>query len=956
MTNMLPNLSNFANAPDISLAEDIIEEWAAPLEISTEQHGFLAFIATYSPYLARLCALHPDVFTAFYKGEAHAFCDVLIAELYTRQTETITAEKARYYVRECKQRLSLMIALADIAGYWSLEQVTDTLSDFADAATQYALEQCYRHALPKKPTTNDVLSTGSGIIILGMGKLGGRELNYSSDIDLIALYDPEKLNFLAPPARGRFCVRLIQQLASFLQEREANGYVFRVDLRLRPDPASTGLAVALDTAIRYYENVGQNWERAAMIKARIIAGDTETGQYFLTTIQPFLWRTHLDFAAIDDILSIKRQMQAKEETHITLPSHHLKTGYGGIREIEFLAQIYQLIWGGRITELRTQATCHVLNALVEQGLMEEEENQALQTAYYLYRFVEHRLQMKLDQQTHSLPESDEDFETLAAFCHFTDTQQFKDTLLVHLSRVHRYFIRSFAESAPLGHAGKLVFTGVDHDSETLATLVRMGFATPENISTAIQQWHKGSKRCTRSKRARELLTELVPDLLDALSTTAHPNQAFKRFDEFLDALPTGVQLFSLFHSNRELLALVTGLIGNAPTLATRLSRYPQLLDLVVERNVEQLDKSSGSLKLDLTNWLTLARNEEEIYHYFCLFKLEKEFMIGVQLLQRTITLKAASRYLSLLADTMINKAVELATQQMNDRYDMAPPLHFAVIALGKLGSQSLMIGSDLDVMCVYDTSKYGNDQPLSADRYYHRLTTRVINLLSYPTKDGALYMMDTQLRPFGAQGAVAVKLQGFRDYYASSAWVVENLALLQGRIVMASRGIKPNITQALAQAQHINLPPNDIITSIQDVRKKIGMQHYSSNPWDVKYVWGGLMDLQWILKALLAQYGQTHPYPKNIWHIHTQIAWLVEVGALDKKQANMLRKAYKLFHTVLSYLRLCNNGAVQDEDMTEGFRRLLTNATSVRNYEQLRQRLLKAQSQIYQLYQDLEYM
>lgn len=955
MPNTPPDLSSFHDTPISD--HGITEYWSkAQQDLTVPQQSFLSFIADHSPYLARLLEIHPDCFTGFCKGDTEPLCQAIITELYATQMRPTPPDTARFYVRDCKQRISLLIALADIAGSWTLEQVTETLSHFADAVTQYALEQCYRTAVPKHMlNTDEILSTQSGVTILGMGKLGGKELNYSSDIDLIVFYDPDKLDFLNPPARGRFAVRLIQQVASFLQDRRENGYVFRVDLRLRPDPASTGLAVALDTAIRYYENVGQNWERAAMIKARVIAGDPKTGETFLKTIQPFIWRTHLDFAAIDDILSIKRQMQAREETDITLPSHHLKTGYGGIREIEFLAQIYQLIWGGRLTELRVQATCHVLDALELQGLIDVRGNQILQTAYRLYRIVEHRLQMRLDQQTHSLPESETGFDELASFCRFTSTQSFKDTIKIHLQLVHQHFVNSFAESAPLGHVGKLVFTGVDHDPDTLNTLTSMGFQSPETISSAIQQWHKGSKRSTKSKRAREILTELVPALLDALADTAHPDQAFKRFDDFLDALPSGVQLFSLFNSNIELLNLITRLVGNAPVLATRLSRYPQMLDLVVERNVEQLDKSSGNMLLDLTNWLTLARNEEEVAEYFCLFKLEKEFMIGVQLLERSITLKDASRYLSKLADTMICKAVELVTEQLNQRYDIQPELNFAVIALGKLGGQSLMIGSDLDVMCIYDTTDNHNGD-FSQTQYYNRLTTRVINLLSYPTKDGALYAMDTQLRPFGTQGAIAVKLDGFTKYYTSSSWIVENLALLQGRLVMASPAIKPRMTKALLQAQYVESDYATIIANIQEVRKKIGEQHYSSNPWNIKYVWGGLMDIQWILKALMANHSKTHPLPDKTWRIHNQITWLVEVGALDKKQARLLRKSYKLFHTVLSYLRLCNGSTVEDKDMTEGFRRLLVTATATRSFEQLSQRLLRSQSQIYQLYQNLGYM
>ncbi len=955
MPEPIPDYSLFSTSAEE--AQRVTEHWQRQKR-SDEELQFIAHIVRYSPYLTRLMQLYEADFDACCTGKVQQQYDAIIQKLQHQRTEDYTKEKGHFFVRECKQRVALLIALADIGGIWDLAHITSALSDFADATTQFALEQILRADVPKTVPREGELSAQLGMVILGMGKLGGRELNYSSDIDLIALYDETRLDFLNPPARGRFAVRIIQQLASYLQDRQQNGYVFRVDLRLRPDPASTGLAVGLDTAIRYYEHVGQNWERAAMIKARIIAGDTRTGNAFLSAIQPFLWRNHLDFAAIDDILSIKRQMQTKAQHHnhdtIVLPLHNIKTGYGGIREIEFLAQIYQLIWGGRVTELRTRATCHVLNELQKTGFITESANDDLQAAYRLFRLIEHRLQMRMDHQTHSLPEREDQMQELAYFCGFHDLKSFRQTVLVHLQRVHHYFKASFADSTPLGASGKLVFTGVSHDEETLATLHNMGFQDAQHVSVCIQNWHKGSKRCTRSKKARELLTELVPALLEALGNTVDPDQAFKRFDEFLDALPAGIQLFSLFYSNRHLLELIIKLIGNAPVLAKRLSRYPQLLDLVVQRN---FSTPTFALPQDLDNWLNLARNEEEVYHYYCMFKLEKEFMVGVQLLERSITPHEASHILTRLADTMIKKAVQLAKQQLDEKYNIKTSTQFSLIALGKLGSESLIIGSDLDVMCIYDLSEdYPADAAISQQQYYNRLTARIINLLAYPTKDGALYEMDTQLRPYGNQGAVAVKLDAFSQYYASSSWVVENMALLQGRIVTCSPALRPAIEAALQDAQIMKQDYAEIVKNVHEVRKKIHDQHYSSNPWDIKYVWGGMMDIQWILKALLAKSTQAGSFEKKIYRIHSQIKWLVDADLLDRKQARTLRKAHRLFQTTLSYMRLCHTDMVQDEDMTEGFKALLTQATGMRSFEQLRQRLLRYQSQIYHMVQNLEYV
>jgi [glutamine synthetase] adenylyltransferase / [glutamine synthetase]-adenylyl-L-tyrosine phosphorylase len=974
----LLSLTRFEATPQTHAGQRIVETWQEGDDAARALHasvtttpalrGFIDFIGTHSGYLARLLELHPDVMAAFLRGEADPFCCDIIHTILSRQTEDIKPELARAYVRQMKQRISLMIALADISELWTLEQITHTLSCFAEACVQYALEQIYRHAVPKTQVTSDLpLSPHSGIVLLGMGKLGGRELNYSSDIDLIALYDPTKLDFLAPPAHSRFVIRIIQQLASFLQDRQEHGYVFRVDLRLRPDPASTGLAVSLETAIRYYEQVGQNWERAAMIKARPIAGDLSVGEHFLRVLQPFIWRNHLDFAAIEDILSIKRQMQAKEEPEIALTSHNLKTGYGGIREIEFLAQIHQLIWGGRIRELRTRATCEVLHLLTKHGLIDSEVNALLQESYRIYRTIEHRLQMRQDQQTHTMPDDTDGCERLAAFCLPTPDDassgdlhhHFLSSLLTRLRQVHDVFKHAFQDSSPLGNEGKLVFTGVDHDPETLTTIRAMGFDEAEAISFAIQQWHKGTKRCTRTKRARELLTELVPLILEELARTVDPDQAFRRFDSFLDALPAGVQPFSLFYSNRELLTLIADIAGNAPVMAKTLSSYPQLLDLLVNHQADRMPKEFADMQRTLDDWLSLARSDEERVTNYCMFQLEQEFMIGVLLLRQQISAQTASRYLSHLADTMICAAVKLVCDQLNLKYQMQPELHFAVIALGKLGTQELMIGSDLDVMFLYDipsSADLSDEESLSLHQYYNRLTARVINLLSHPSKMGALYEMDTKLRPYGAQGAVAVRLDGFTDYYASAAWIVENLALLQARIVYASDAMQQPAADALARAQTIPESSAKISKNIHEIRKKISEQHYSSNAWDIKYVWGGMMDLQWILKGLLAKHSVQHPLPEHFSDTVGHIHWLQQIRAIDANQQQMLLEAHRVFHTVLSYLRLCHGNALKEEQITDGLKQVLTEVTGMKNYKSLKQHLLRLQAQIYHMYQNLSYL
>ncbi len=964
---VIQQLETFQSDSNADAAESIITTWQEtnhPVLSFVSQNpnitGFLNFIAKNSPYLTRLLAHHPDIFITFLEGNAETFCQNSIADITARQIHDTPISEGQHYLRLMKQRVALMIALADLSELWPLEQVTDTLSDFADACIQYALEQAYRHAIPKQHLIPDApISPDKGIAVLGMGKLGGRELNYSSDIDLIALFDPEKLDFLSPPARTRFAVRLIKQVTSYLHDRQELGYVFRVDLRLRPDPASTGLAVSLHAAISYYERVGQNWERAAMIKARPVAGDASVSERFLSEIQKFIWRSHLDFAAIDDILSIKRQMQAKEEPEITLSGHHLKTGYGGIREIEFLAQIHQLIWGGRLPVLRVAPTCEVLHILANLEMIDQEIHQHLQQAYRLYRLMEHRLQMRQDQQTHSLPDSQEELQHLAIFCRADSIDGFLQHVLVMLQTTHEIFTSAFQESAPLGHLGKLVFTGVDHDRETLVTLSQMGFQHPADVSLTIQQWHKGTKRCTRTKRARELLTELVPMILEELADTVNPDMAFKRFDHFLDSLPVGVQPFSLFRSNSDLLALIADITGNAPVLAHTLSLYPQLLDQLVGYHATHFTAQPGSIRRELKQWLALARDDEEAVKNLCMFKLEKEFLTGVRLLMRDISAHSASSYLSRLADAIVHEAITLVMNQLEEKYAMRPDLHFAVIGLGKLGTQELMIGSDLDVMFVYDIPEDGSiseSDAIALTQYYNRLTARVINLLGHPVKIGALYEMDTKLRPYGSQGALAVRLDGFQEYYSTSSWLVENLALLQGRIIYASPLIRSEVMDALQDAKKLRAPATEICSNILETREKISQQHRNISTWDIKYSWGGMMDVQWILKGLIGTFSERHTMPHSLNKTSEHIHWLLEIGAIDENQQQLLLEAHGLYHVALSYLRLCHGDALREDHITDGLKQLLSEVTGMENAETLQMHLLRLQDQVHHMFQNLTYM
>ena len=527
-------------------------------------------------------------------------------------------------LRRAKRRVALTTAVADLTGEWNLATVTTTLSEYAELAlsltTTHVLE-CAAEAgdISLNDSTNP--EHKSGYIVLAMGKLGARELNYSSDIDLVVLYDPEITSAAKPETLPDTFVRATRQLVRIMDERTADGYVFRTDLRLRPDPGATPIAMSTHAAEAYYESVGQNWERAAFIKARPIAGDRAAGEEFLKYLRPFIWRKHLDFAAIEDIHSIKRQITAHRgggkatigREH--LPGRNLKLGRGGIREIEFFAQTQQLIWGGRIPALRERETCKTLSQLANFDQISQETVENMIAAYEYLRRMEHRLQMVDDNQTHTLPKGDAAFSAFAAFMGYESADGMRNDLLHHLRCVERDYERLFESAPDLGGPGSLVFTGSDPDPDTVTTLEDMGFTDGASISFAVRGWHHGRYRAMRSARARELLTELMPRLLAALARTTNPDAAFAKFDEFLAGLPTGVQLFSLFYANPALLDLVAEIMGSAPRLASRLSHQPILLDSVLSSDFFEPLDADGDLADDLERMLDQATDFQDVLDF-----------------------------------------------------------------------------------------------------------------------------------------------------------------------------------------------------------------------------------------------------------------------------------------------------------------------------------------------------
>ncbi|MFN7452757.1 MAG: bifunctional [glutamine synthetase] adenylyltransferase/[glutamine synthetase]-adenylyl-L-tyrosine phosphorylase [Alphaproteobacteria bacterium] len=938
----LPDASRESDA--LRCLESLPAEMAEKISTPTARALLLASAGN-APYLARLILKFPQVFlhtlTQGYDAETHS----LLAALREISPELSTSDLMRE-LRHKKAQVALAVALGDVAGKLPLMTVTQALSELAEISVQLTLDHLLRQALQRgefTPKDTAQPTKDTGIIILGMGKLGAYELNYSSDIDLIILYEEEALPYHGPRNKQHFMTKIAQDLTTILQERTADGYVFRTDLRLRPDPMSTPPAVTVGSALTYYETVGQNWERAAMIKARQIAGDMAAGRRFLSELVPYIWRKNLDFATIADIHSIKRQMNVSHGKHIMLSGHHIKTGAGGIREIEFFVQTQQLVWGGRIPTLRVRGTLEALDRLVEAEQIAPETRDILASHYQYLRVLEHRLQMRDDAQTHLLPETDAGLEELRVFLGYDSREQFEETCLRVLGQVHQIYSDSMRGSEPLAVDGNLVFTGVEADPETLETLRRMGYTEVQRISDIIQGWHRGHRRSTRSKRSRQVLTELVPALLIALSKTAQPDTAFFHFDDFLGTIPSGAQIFTLFNTRLELLDLLADILGSAPALGDTLSKDPGLLESVLETDFFLPLPDKKALAAQLHARIAYTQNYEQRLGYLRLYNNEKRFQAGVHLLKKLARPGDVGRFLSELADVLLAATMDSVLSEYARDIPESRHLPFAVLALGKLGAEEMTFGSDLDLVLIYDDA---GDTASDLRLHAQRMSQRLISALTLLTREGRLFEVDTRLRPGGADGPLAVSIHAFDDYFTNSAWTYEHMALTKARVI-APQSLEFGARVEAVVSRHITKQREEtaLRLDVGEMRERIAREHATRNPWHLKHMRGGLVDIEFIAQYLCLREAAAHP---AIWQRQAEgifaEAFLLKI--LTKDAAGDLIQGKQFLSDLLSYLRLCWPEGIITDDAPEGLKRLLVRVMNVQDFTALKTRLIQVETQV----------
>ncbi|MCB1516388.1 MAG: bifunctional [glutamine synthetase] adenylyltransferase/[glutamine synthetase]-adenylyl-L-tyrosine phosphorylase [Hyphomicrobiaceae bacterium] len=894
---------------------------------------FLADQAIREPVLVRFLAHDMDANAEFSK---------LIAEAKALALAPRPVEETGTALRLIRRRVALLAGIAEISGLWTTKRCTSALTEFADAAVEVALSSLLARQVEKGAfREGEAVNAGNcGLAIFALGKHGGGELNYSSDIDIVAFFDPDEAPLADPGEATKLYSRMVQNLGNLLTDRNENGYVFRTDLRLRPDPGSTPVAIPVDAALTYYEARGQNWERAAWIKARQCAGDHRVGDAFLKDLTPFIWRKHLDFATIADIQAMKRQINiSKSVGGQRLAGHNVKLGRGGIREVEFFVQTQLLIAGGRDLGLRVKSTEAALQALSKAGWIDEKARAELSEAYWFLRAVENRLQMVGDQQTQDMPTEQDKLAGIAALMGFGTLDEFERAYLGALDCVSRNYANLFSEQGELSAAeGNLVFTGTDDDPATLDTLSRMGFAEPKRASATIRKWHYGGYAATRTAAARAHLTELMPILLTAVGSARNADATLERFDRFLARLPAGVQLFSLLRAHAELCQLLIALLAAAPRMADAVIRRAHVLDGLLDpsRSGEVVDPEVLREKVD--HFLGQATSYEDLIDRARIVGQEQQFLISAGLVSGSINGQIAAGQFTVLAETLMMRLFADVQARFAEAHGRIADASVGLIGFGKLGSREMTARSDLDLILVYDVpqslAQSDGARPLDAVTYFARLTQRFITALSAPTATGVLYEVDMRLRPSGNAGPVATSLTSFRDYQAGEAWTWEHLALSRARPICADPSFAETLDRAITEALGKDRDRSATLKDITDMRARMLRDRAARHPFDLKLADGGLVDLDFMAQSVVLLFGSERA---DVMAARRDIPALLEmlpqlIAGID---SGPLVEAYHLMSDVLQIMSASLAEPFNEDGWTDAFKDQLARLCNAPDFERL---------------------
>lgn len=877
----------------------------------------LMVILGYSNYLSSLIMRSPEDYIWLMRkvgiGDQRTMADMHF-DLLTRFESEPDPEDTSRILRQNKYREVLRTGVRDLLGKATLEETILDISNLAEVSTDVAVDAAYRilkekHGIP-------IFSTPEGMnrpcrfCVLGMGKLGGGELNYSSDIDLFYLYTSHEGMTTGRPAPSggyrdaienhRFFVRLGEIVTNLLNERTADGIVFRVDLRLRPEGESGEIAYSMPSLETYYQSWGRTVDRLALLKARAIAGEKRLGEEFLGGIAPFVYRRLLDYETLDEIGLLKERI----DLHVREKSRgvrDVKLGRGGIREIEFLIQTLQLINGGKTPSVRGRNSLRSIKRLMQNGFLTERDADELREAYIFLRTVEHRVQLVEERQTQLLPRSPEELDKLAWSMGFTkdgfpDRAGFERALEDVTARVADHFDKFFARvHRPLqeepGVKEDLLNEELDRE-EVIGRLRDMGFADPAGAYGNLLLLRDGPPYSHFPDSCRRLLRQIAPDLLANLSEVADPDAVLVNLERFISRVGARVSYYSMLAESREAVRLLVVLFGSSPYLSSLINRYPDLLDVIVGGTDLSAEKERDIMVEEVRGLLVSSPSLEDELNVLRRYRNGEILRIGLGDLLGIKNLPAINNELSNLAEVLVDASLVIARREAG-KPGNAEDGSFAIVAMGKMGGREMNYSSDLDLIFIYkgaDTSR----------EYFTRVAQRVITVLTSPTAEGILYRIDMRLRPSGHAGPLVTTLDSFEEHHRSMAMTWEQQAMTKARWIAGDGELKDRVSQLIEELTYER--PLDVkgLDEILRIRKRMEEEiggESGGKHLDIKVGPGGLVDVEFAVQILQLAYGIDQPSLRTPATLEALKA-ISESGLVNEKQYNTLRRAYLFYREI----------------------------------------------------------
>lgn len=894
-----------------------------------------------SDFVAELCVTSPAMlFELLDSGDLQRnyskqdYIDKLVARLQDVSSEEELMRELRLF----RQREQMRIIWRDLARTAKLTDTTTQVSRLADVCIDQALSWLYRQACEKWGTPSTLINdewVPQQMVVIGMGKLGAKELNVSSDIDLMFTYQGKGCT--QGGAREldnqEFFVRLGQRLIHVLDSRTADGFVFRVDMRLRPYGQSGALALNFDAMCQYYQLQGRDWERYAMIKARIVAGDKQAGIQLREELRPFVYRKYLDYSAIEALRSMKELIRREEKQRGL--QNDVKLGSGGIREIEFIAQVFQLIRGGKDKRLQQRGLRGVFDTLVETEIMPAADAQGLMGAYEFLRNTEHAIQAVKDQQTQRLPNDELGQLRLAYSMGFETWQAFSDALADHRRFVHEQFSQLIAppqettdENSVELQQWQVLWRQLSrqelNEEWALEFVEGKGFVEPAKMLDTLQQLATSKKVASLQPIPQQRLDEVMPLLLVELGKVDAPQPTLERILPLIDTVLRRTAYLVLLVENPGALTQLVTLCAASPWIAEELTRYPMLLDELLDQRELYNPLDLEGLSDELRQHMLRIPEDDVEEQMDCLrnFKRAQVLRVAASEVAGAFPLMKVSDHLTYIAEAVLQEVLQLAWQHMTAKYGVPQQAEgepcdpsFIIVGYGKLGGLEMGYKSDLDLVFLDDApDQLATDGEKSIDNavFFTRLAQRMIHLLTTFTSAGQLYEVDMRLRPSGSSGLLVTSLEGFKRYQDKQAWTWEHQALMRARVITGSPRVQQEFQRLRNEILSKPRDERELCEQVLEMRGKI-TEVFATNKreekvlkttFGLKYDAGGIVDIEFIVQYAVLRWSQNHPellqYSDNIRVLEV----LEQLALFSAQDAEWLREAYKALRSAIHRLTL----------------------------------------------------